>query len=152
MAILRVPYVGGPLEYRDGEQAFEEFDTATDQLTAGTVFDWPQPRYRGETVVRVERYVLTRTGRAWTYQYEGTARRPVEPGDLPAIDRDVTTRVADGPCAGHLVVLMHMDVEHPETYNTVEYKKTRFGDRYAEGYTLRETPDGWRWHWTEPQP
>jgi hypothetical protein len=147
MTVVQVPYEGGPLEYRDGEQQFEEYDTA-DLVEGAAVEINPNALDAHEPDV-LERYILTETGAGWVLKYDGRHERPLAPGEQPRrVSVDVTTRVVDGPSAGGIVALVNFDAGDLERYNSLAYKKTRFGDRNAERYTLRETPEGWRWFWT----
>lgn len=149
MAIVRVPYEGGPLQYRDGEQQFEEYDTA-DQLVAGEAVDINLNVLDAHEPDVIERYVLAKAGREWVLRYDGRHERVLAPGEQPRrVAVDVTTRVVDGPSKGGIVALVDFDASDLERYNSLAYKKTRFGDRHAAGYTLRETPEGWRWFWTQ---
>lgn len=145
MTVL-VPYVGGPLEHWDGaERHTEEFEEH--ELVAGVVFDFNPSMLSGYGEDVIERYVLTHTQDGWIYRYEGRHERELAPGETRrAPVRDVSTRVVDGPSAGGLVVIVRMDEANPEQYNTIEYKKTRFG-RNADGYVLTRTAEGWCWTW-----
>jgi hypothetical protein len=152
MTIVYVPYEGGPLQYRDGEQQFEEYDTATDQLVAGEAIDINPNVLDAHEPDVIERYVLAKDGRRWVLRYDGRHERVLAPGEQPRrVAVDVTTRVADGPSQGGIVAIVDFDASDLERYNSLAYKKTRFGDRNAAGYTLRETPEGWRWFWTRQE-
>lgn len=151
MTTIRVPYEGGPLECRDGEQQFEEYDT-NDQLVEGTPIDINPNMLDAHEPDVLERYILTKAATGWVLKYEGQHERPLAPGEQPRrVSVDLTTSVAGGPSDGHLVVLVDFDDRDLERYNSLAYRKTRFGDRSAEGYTLRETPEGWQWIWTRPE-
>lgn len=152
MAIIRVPYEGGPFQYRDGEQQFEEYDTASDEFVEGALTEINPNLLDSHEPDGIERYVLTRTDGQWALEYQGWHERPLAPGEQPRpVAVNATTRVADGPSKGSIVVIVDFDANDLQRYNSLAYKKTRFGDKNAEHYTLEETTDGWRWVWTRSQ-
>ncbi len=153
MGVVRVPYEGGPLAYRDGDPQFEEYDSSVEELVEGTVTEFNPNMLDDHEPDVIERYILTRSGTGWVLKYAGRHERPLAPGEEPRrVAVDVTTRVADGPSAGNIVVIVDFDAGDLERYNSLAYKRTRFGDRNAKGYTLQETSDGWRWTWTPQNP
>ena len=152
MSELRVPYVGGPLEYgQDGEQNYELFDTAVDELAEGEVFDVPMHQLDSRNDDVIERYLLTRDDGRWIYRYDGQHERPRPAGEpRHRAIKDVVTHVVGGPSDRGIVVIDRMDVERPELYDNPQYRRRRFSEEVADQYTLRHTAEGWQWHWTGP--